>query len=460
MTPARARSEQRGPLRTVSLRRRVTAVVTGVVALVVLLLGITVDQTFALQTDRSLGTLLDGRAQLGRQLARNGVGPQQIVNRVGVSGVDATLTLRNGTVYGDPLPTPASPRTVSTRLGGTGRVRGATLVLTADTDLTRTAAATLRRILLLAGLGAVLLSALLVALATRYALAPLATMAGLARRIADGRRGSRLAPTRPDTELGRTASAFDDMLDELEGAEARAVRSEAATRAFLADAAHELRTPVTGISAAAETLLHHPELTDADREQLEVLLVREARRAGTLISDLLTAARLDAGAELRRVPVDLLDLAEDERDRLALTAPGVTVQVSGQAPQLALDPEKVTSVLRNLVDNAVRAAGPEGRVEIRLAAASGAGAEVLVLDSGPGVPVEERERIFERLVRLDRDRGRDSGGSGLGLAIARGWAQAHSGTLTCVGPPPGVPGAAFLLRLPSLPVPAEHRALP
>lgn len=437
-----------GRLRTVSLRLRVTAVVTAVTALVVLLLGVAVDRAYTLQTERNTATLLAGRAQLARQLARNGVGPQQIVNRVGVSGVDATLTLRNGAVYGDPPPAAVpQPRTLSTALAGTGRVRGATLVLTADTDLTRSAAQTLRRILVPAGLGAVLLSALLVALGTRYALAPLATMAGLARAIADGRRGSRLAPTRPDTELGRTASAFDDMLDELEGAEARAVRSESTTRAFLADAAHELRTPITGISAAAETLLHQPGLAEADRQQLEVLLVREARRAGTLISDLLTAARLDVGAELRPVPVDLVALAEAERDRVVLTTPGVAVEVTGAAPVLALDPERITSVLRNLVDNAVRAAGPAGRVEVRLSAAA-EGAEVLVLDSGPGVAPGDRERIFDRLVRLDRDRSRDSGGSGLGLAIARGWTEAHGGTLTCVDPPPGIAGAGFLLRLP------------
>ena len=90
------------------------------------------------------------------------------------------------------------------------------------------------------------------------------------------------------------------MLDELEGAETRARQAEERTRAFLADAAHELRTPITGVQAAAETLLHHgDQLPAADREHLQALLIREAQRAGTLISDLLAAARLDAGVELR-----------------------------------------------------------------------------------------------------------------------------------------------------------------
>ena len=436
-----------GPLRTVSLRLRVTAVVTAVVAVVVLVFGVVVSGVFAVQTDRNLTVVLTGRLQLARQLARNGVGPAQIVNRVAVTGVDATLTLRDGTVFGVPSPAGAQLRTVQTRLVAPGRVDGATLVLAADTDLAARSRRTLRRILVVAGLGAVGLSALLVALATRYALAPLTTMAGLAREIADGRRGTRLAPTRRDTELGRTATAFDDMLDELEGAEARAVSSETRTRAFLADAAHELRTPIAGVQAAAETLLHQGSLTTAEREQLEVLLIRESRRASTLITDLLTAARADSDAELHRTEVDLAELARAERDRVALVAPTVVVEIRGRAAPLGLDRDKIVGVLRNVIDNAVRAAGEHGRVVIDLRDVP-AGAELMITDSGPGVPAADRERIFDRLVRLDHDRGRDSGGSGLGLSIARGWAEAHGGTLRCVEPPTGVPGAAFVLALP------------
>ncbi len=435
------------PLRTVSLRLRVTAVVTVVVAVVVLVLGVVVERVFVAQTDRNLTTLLTGRTQLARQLARTGVGPQQIVNRVSANGIDATLTLRNGTVVGAPAPTGPQIRTVRTTLAGTGRVDGAVLVLAVDTDLTDRARTSLRRTLVVAGLGAVALSALLVALATRYALAPLTTMAGLARAIADGRRGTRLAPTRRDTELGRTATAFDDMLDELEGAETRAVRSEARTRAFLADAAHELRTPVAGIQAAAETLLHQGSLTGAEREQLEVLLIRESRRAATLITDLLTAARAYAEPGLNRSPVDLTGLAVAERERVALVEPGVSVHVRGAAAPLDLDRDKITGVLRNLVENAVRATGPHGRIVIEMRDAP-SGAELMIVDSGPGVVPADRERIFDRLVRLDHDRGQDTGGSGLGLSIARGWAEAHGGRLTCVEPPAGVSGAAFLLFLP------------
>ncbi len=147
-------------------------------------------------------------------------------------------------------------------------------------------------------------------------------MAALAKTITEGNRGRRLNPTRTDTEIGQTARAFDEMLDELEGAEIRARQAEERTRAFLADAAHELRTPITGVQAAAETLLHHgDQLSAADREQLQALLIREAQRAGALVSDLLAAARLDAGVDLDLAPVPLGTLAQAELERARLLHP-------------------------------------------------------------------------------------------------------------------------------------------
>jgi signal transduction histidine kinase len=321
-------------------------------------------------------------------------------------------------------------------------VNGAQLTLTVDTALVSGARQRLRRILFLVSLGALVASALLVAGAVRLALRPLSSMAALARTVTEGNRGRRLAPTRTDTEIGQTALAL-----ELEGAENRARRAEERTRAFLADAAHELRTPITGVQAAAETLLHHGDaLSAADREHLQALLVREAQRAGTLISDLLAAARLDAGVELHREPVSLGHLAVPELDRVRLLHPRATV-TTGEGPEVVVtaDADKVRGILRNLVDNAVRAAGPQGRIHLNVYARDGL-AVLDLWDSGPGVPPSERERIFERLVRLDHSRSADAGGSGLGLAIARGYARAHSGDLVCLDP--GGPGALFRLTLP------------
>jgi two-component system OmpR family sensor kinase len=429
----------------VSIRVRVIAAVMAVLALVLLGLSFSVQSVFVAQSDRNLDALLSGRAQLARQLARSGVRPQQIVNRVGVDGVIASLTLRDGTVLGSTAEVGTGVTTVTTTLPGTGRANGSQLTLSVNTSLASGARAALRRILLVSGLAALVLSGLLVAVAVRLALRPLDSMASLASGVAAGARGSRLAPTRTDTEIGRTAHAFDAMLDELEGAESRARRAEEQTRTFLADAAHELRTPLAGVQAAAETLLQHRDrMSVAEQEQIEVLLVGEARRAARLVADLLSVARLDAGAALLRSPVDLGQLAEAEAARTRLVWPGA-LRVVGSVPEVTGDPQALVGVLRNLVDNACRAAGPAGTVEIVLGTEGGT-AVVDVVDDGPGVPAGERTRIFERLVRLDAARSVDTGGSGLGLAIARGTARAHHGDLVCLATPG--PGATFRLTLP------------
>ena len=434
-------------LNTVSLRLRVIAAVMAVLAVILILLSIAVSAIFIAQSNRNLNALLTGQAQLARQLARSGVGPQQIVNRVQAGGVRAYLVLRNGTEFGTPITAGGGVKTTTITLNApTPRVDGAQLTLAIDTSLVSDARRTLRRVLLITDVIALLVSAALVAAAVRLALRPLDSMAALAKTVSQGNRGARLAPTRTDTEIGQTAQAFDEMLDELEGAEARAQQAEERTRAFLADAAHELRTPIAGVQAAAETLLHHDDQLDhAERQHLQALLVREAERAGALISDLLAAARLDAGIDLDLAPVSLRTLAHTEIDRVRLLHPEATVTISGPEVVARADAAKVNSILRNLIDNAMRAVGPQGKVHVVIREQDHF-AIAEVWDSGPGVPPSERERIFERLVRLDHDRAKDTGGSGLGLAIARGYARAHGGDLTCEDPR-GV-GAMFRLLLP------------
>jgi two-component system, OmpR family, sensor kinase len=432
-------------LNTVSLRLRVTAAVLAVLAVMLILLSIAINAIFIAQSNRNLDALLTGQAQLARQLARSGVGPQQIVNRVQAGGVQAHLVLRNGTEFGTPI-TSGTVKTTTITLNAPTRVDGANLTLAVDTALVSDARRTLRRVLMITAVIALVVSAALVAAAVRLALRPLDSMAALAKTVSQGNRGYRLAPTRTDTELGQTAQAFDEMLDELEGAETRAQQAEERTRAFLADAAHELRTPIAGVQAAAETLLHHDDQLDHDeRQHLQALLVREAERAGALISDLLTAARLDAGIDLDLAPVSLRTLAHSEIDRVRLLHPETAVTMSGPEVIARADAARVSSILRNVIDNAVRAAGPEGQVHL-VVREHDQFAIAEIWDSGPGVPPSQRERIFERLVRLDHGRAGDAGGSGLGLAIARGYARAHGGDLTCEDPRGS--GAMFRLVLP------------
>ena len=430
-----------------SLRTRVTLAVVAVLAAVLLLLGVAVTAVFAAQSERSLDAVLADRAQLARQLARAGVGPQQIVNRVSTEAVVATLETRSGRVYSAGGQAGPDARTVTTRLTGLPRVNGATLTVAVDTTLVSSAQRRLRRLLVVFGAGALLVSAVLVTVVVRRTLRPLDEVAGLARRITAGQRGERLRPDRTDTEIGQTAQALDEMIDELEGAEARARQADERSRRFLADAAHELRTPVAGVHAAAETLLHSGDTVDLEtRQRLEALLVREADRTGRLVGDLLAVARLDAGeVSVRpRIRTDLGGLAAREVERAGLTHPEVSIRLTGAGASAEVDVEQVTGIVKNLLDNAVRAAGTGEVVEVAVHTVDG-WACVDVTDSGPGVPAADRERIFERLVRLDG--ARSSPGSGLGLAIARGYARAHGGDVRCLEPPSGA-GALFRLALP------------
>ncbi len=440
--------------RTGSLRRRVTLTALGVLGVVLLAAGLAVNAVFTAQAERNLNALLAGRVQLARQLARQNVAPAALVRRVDAPGLRVSLRLPSGELVGA---RPAEPggelRQARARLTGAPRIDGARLVVSADTALLSGAQRTLQGVLVVAGLAALVLTALGLVVGVRFALSPLDALTGLARSIAGGRRGGRLRPSRPDTELGRAASAFDEMLDALEGAERAARVSEERTRRFVADAAHELRTPIAGVRAAAEAVLGLG--ADADpalRDRLHVLLVRESERAGQLVEDLLDLARIDAGLTLRNEPVDLRALAAAQLERLRLVAPGITPELTGDQVWVAGDADRLTQVLANLTDNARRAMGGTGTLTVSVRRAGPARA--LVTDTGPGVPEGDRERIFDRLVRLDRARTHDPaeaparGGTGLGLPIARGIARAHGGDLRCLPRPDAHPGAAFELTLP------------
>ncbi|HJQ47631.1 MAG TPA: HAMP domain-containing sensor histidine kinase [Amycolatopsis sp.] len=415
-------------LRTVSLRRRVTLTALAVLTAVLVLVLVLVQVLFGVATNRTATAILTDRAQLAQQLARQGVGPQALIQRVDERSVRARLVLPDGEVFGSANRSSGSDAKVrEVTLEGPGRVRGAVLTLETDGGLLSGARTTLLRLSLFAGLGALLLTAVALVFGVRFALAPLDAMTALARRIARGGRGQRLSPEKTDTELGRTAQAFDEMLDALEGSEQR-------TQRFIADAAHELRTPVAGIQAAADALLQQrPDAPPEERERLQLLLGREARRAGKLVDDLLDLARIDAGVELEPRPTELRSLAATQLDRVRLLHPQLTFDLAGDELSAEVDPDRVAQILANLLDNACHAVPVGGRVAVSIGQAAGL-AEIVVTDSGPGVPLADRERIFDRLVRLDDARDRRAGGSGLGLPIARGFARAHGGDLTCEGP--------------------------
>jgi two-component system, OmpR family, sensor kinase len=216
--------------------------------------------------------------------------------------------------------------------------------------------------------------------------------------------------------------------------------SEAAMRTFLGDASHELRTPVAALQATAERLLRDQPARPA-RDAIEAQLARDSTRLGHLIDDLLNLARLDARERPHHQRVDLADLASDAvaATRTAGVAPRVELLAAGPVPATG-DRDALLRAVRNLLDNAFAVADTVV-VEVTQTAD---GPRMSVSDNGPGVPADERERIFEPFVRLPRNA---RGGTGLGLAIVRRTIENHGGTITCDPSPTG--GARFTLRLPA-----------
>ncbi|WP_433667980.1 sensor histidine kinase [Nocardia sp. CA-136227] len=452
-------------MRTVSLRARVTLTAALVSGIVLVLVGVSVHALFGLVVNRSENAVLGDRAQLARELAHSGVTPEDLVSRVDTRSVRVRLVLADGRTFGSLDHRIAEDSTTKTRLirlSGSGAIDGSRLTLQIDTPLLARVQSRLGLLLTAATTSAIAIISLALWFGIRRALEPLDAMTRLARDIAHGHLGRRLEPSRTDTELGRTAAAFDEMLDALEGAlrdtaaaEARARASEQQIRAFVGDAAHELRTPITGVRSLAEAVLQQPTDTDPeDRQRMLLLLVRETHRAGRLVDDLLDLARIDAGLQLRREPVDLHALAGAQLDRMRMLHPDTEFHLTGDPVTASADPERITQILTNLLTNACQAMRDHGSVTIDVRAAPDRSAsstvELTISDTGPGIPAEARERIFDRLVRLDSARDTRPDGSGLGLAIARGLARAHGGDLVCVDPEPiGAQGAVFRLALPA-----------
>ncbi|KQU07613.1 hypothetical protein ASG56_09080 [Rhodococcus sp. Leaf7] len=454
-------SPRRG-LRTGSLRLRLLLSVMSVV--LVLLVGIVVATTFLLQRqlEASAGDSLAGRTATAQQLLDNGADPTEIVSATQGENVAAQLVTTDGRIVGDlalrattpppalrppatpgggppPGPPPGPEETRPTRVSTTTLTDGSVLTVAVDTSSIDAVQRQLLIVLIPLVLVATAVAALLMAVVVGASLRPLRSMTSLARSITRGNRGDRLAPTRSDTELGETATAFDEMLDELEGAEARERAAADRTRQFVDDAAHDLRTPVAGISAAAETLLRGGVDTDRDvRERLLASMIRESRRASRLIDDLLMSARTDDDVDLDRRPQDLLALVRADADRVRVIAPDATVVVDGESVVARVDGARFARILANLTDNALRYGPPEGTVTLTVTRSADT-AIVTVQDQGRGIAEHEADRIFDRMVRLDDARSTE--GSGLGLTIARTFARAHGGDVV-------YDGTAFVVTVP------------
>ncbi|MEW1724567.1 HAMP domain-containing sensor histidine kinase [Streptomyces sp. NPDC093109] len=300
-------------------------------------------------------------------------------------------------------------------------------------------------LLLRAGLVSLVLIAAVTYFAVRIALRPVEAIRVLTASVTASDPRERVTVPTTGHEIAALATTINTTLQRLENAATQ-------QRRFVADAAHELRSPLTTLLASLEVALAYPERTDWPAAVTTA--ARQTRRLQALAEDLLLLARIDTRTPVVRPDtVDLGALASRMTEQYLPTGRPLTLACDSDGPALVQgNPGEYERLLRNLVDNAARHAAHRIQITVR----NEDGWVVLtVQDDGPGVPAEDAERIFERFVRLDDARSRDQGGTGLGLAIARDLARRHRGTLTLT-PTPKPLGACFLLRLPRAPEPADE----
>jgi signal transduction histidine kinase len=297
------------------------------------------------------------------------------------------------------------------------------------------AQASLRRTFLLVGLLTLALGAAAGIVLASVIAAPLRRIARVAAAVEAGDLSVRSAPTTAHGEVKVLAETFDKMLERLEQTFKR-------QRDFVSDASHELRTPLAVLRAQVEML--DRETDQQRRQEGTATLLRRLDELDRLVGDMLTLATAEAGQLVEPRPIDLGDFFQDLRRDLPLFGER-DFRLQGVDGTLEADPDRITQVMRNLVRNAAAHTSPGDQVSVAAHARNGH-LEISVSDSGPGIPADELERIFERFHRIDPSRSRDRGGSGLGLAIARAIIEAHGGTIRAESRPGQ--GATFRVDLP------------
>jgi two-component system OmpR family sensor kinase len=269
------------------------------------------------------------------------------------------------------------------------------------------------------------------------ALRPLKSVAATAEEIGRARDFGRRLPTRRSKdEVARLAASFNGMLARLQDA-------YESQRRFVADASHELRTPLTTIQGNAGLLARGPVVNEDVRAAAAADIGAESARMGRLVDRMLTLVRADSGLQLELASVRLQSLVDEVCRQAATTHPEIHLTVNTVEASVSGDEDAVRQLLWILLDNAFRFA--RSAIEVRLFTEPG-WARIAVIDDGPGVAVEDRERIFERFYRADRSR--TGSHAGLGLSIARWIVYQHHGRITSGAG--GAGGAAFLIDLPLL----------
>lgn len=267
---------------------------------------------------------------------------------------------------------------------------------------------------------------------TGRALAPVALMTGRVQELTANNLDARVPVPNTNDEIAQLGHMLNEMLDRLQ-------KSSVTQRQFISDASHELRSPVASIRAQLETALQYP--TDVEWPAVARIVLAEDERLEHLVDNLLAMARLEEGQLGRRSEVDLDDLVMEQTHRMT----GVRMDVSAvSAGRVWGNPDELTSVIRNLLDNAARYARSTIKVSV---GEHGPWVVLAVADDGPGVPENERQQVFERFARLQESRERDKGGTGLGLSLTRRIVESHGGSIRVESAESG--GALFVVSLPA-----------
>lgn len=307
--------------------------------------------------------------------------------------------------------------------------------------------ATVNRSILISVLVAGAISLMLVLLFSIEITAPIRQMQAAAGAIATGNLNQRV-PVRSTDELGSLAETFNQMAGSL--AQAQAQRQK-----LLADVAHELRTPLAVIQASTEGM--QDGVLPLDLDQINAIHA-ETLLLGRLINDLRLISVAEAGElRLERRSVDLPAMLQAAVERFRPQAAQkkvlLSADVDSSLSQIALDADRITQVLNNLLSNALRYTPEGGTISIQAnrSVENPAEVRVAVTDSGPGIPAEDLPWVFDRFYRADKSRARISGGTGLGLAIVKQLVEAHGGRVWAESPVSGDRGTRILFALPAVP---------
>lgn len=268
---------------------------------------------------------------------------------------------------------------------------------------------------------------------------PMRRMAAVAEGVDGGELSVRMPVEGTRDEARRLAESFNGMLDRLEGAFER-------QRAFVADASHDLRTPLTVVRGQIEVLARNPDPDPEEVRRVAGLVSQATARMEAMVEDLLLLARSESSESLRLEPEELAPLLAGEVDGLDFDDER-QIRVGEVADRpVRIDRDQISRAVSNLISNAVHHTSTGGVIEVS-AIDRGQVVSVIVDDDGPGVPEADRSRIFDRFARLDQARTSTDGGSGLGLAIVKAIAEAHGGGVRCEDSPLG--GARFVIDLPA-----------